>query len=167
MSEGMSEGISADFLILCDSAQVQGDKLYMLGGGWSQMRVKQFPAQHQLAVAAGILIPWMETNARHQFKLQMRTEDGAVLAKAQGEFEQGRPPGLPPGTTQRVMLAINMSIRIETRVRGRRGDGPRRHAWRRRCRSVSSRSRRRANLPHPPGTGATSRLAAGLRAPGR
>ena len=50
----MSEGISADFLILSDAAQVQG------------------------------------------------------------EFEQGRPPGLPPGTTQRVMLAINMSIRVES-----------------------------------------------------
>ena len=110
----MSEGISADFLILSDAAQVQGEKLYMLGGGWSQVWVKQFPAQHQLAIAAGILVPWLETNAKHQFKLQIRTEDGSVRNEVQGEFEQGRPPGLPPGTTQRVMLAINMSIRVES-----------------------------------------------------
>jgi hypothetical protein len=109
----MSEGIFADFVILCDSAQVQGHKLFMLGGGWSQITVRQFPAQHGLAVAAAVLVPWMETNVRHRFELQVRAEDGSVLSQAQGEFEQGRPPGLPPGSAQRFMVAINMSIRIE------------------------------------------------------
>ncbi|HLB24601.1 MAG TPA: hypothetical protein VJP07_10950 [Dehalococcoidia bacterium] len=109
----MAEGISTDFLILCDAAQVQGEKLYMLGGGWTQIWVKQLPAQHHMAVAAGILIPWLETNAKHQFKLVVRAEDGAAFSEVQGEFEQGRPPGLPPGSAQRVMLAINMNIRIE------------------------------------------------------
>jgi hypothetical protein len=109
----MAEGISADFVILCDSAQVQGHKLYMLGGGWSQITARQLPTQHGLAVAAGILVPWMETNVKHQFQLQVRAEDGGVLAQAQGEFEQGRPPGLPPGSAQRFMVALNLSIRIE------------------------------------------------------
>jgi hypothetical protein len=109
----LSEGISADFLILADAAQVQGEKLFMLGGGWSMIWAKEFPAQHQMAVAAGILVPWLETNARHHFKVQVRDEDGSVFGEVAGEFEQGRPPGLPPGTTQRVMLAINFGIRIE------------------------------------------------------
>lgn len=108
-----TDGITADFLILADSAQVQGEKLYMLGGGWSQIWAKELPAQHQMAVAAGILIPWMDTNARHQFKVVVRDEDGKAFGEITGEFEQGRPPGLPPGSTQRVMLAINMGIRIE------------------------------------------------------
>ena len=30
---GMEGGITFDFLILADAAQVQGDKLYLLGGG--------------------------------------------------------------------------------------------------------------------------------------
>ena len=109
----MADGITADFVILCDAAQVQGEKLFILGGGWSQIWAKQFPAQHQMAVAAGILIPWLETNAKHQFHLQVRSEDGAVFSEARGEFEHGRPPGLAPGSTQRVMLAMSMSIRIE------------------------------------------------------
>ena len=109
----MTEGISADFVILCDSAQVQGNKLYMLGGGWSQITARQLPTQHGFAVAAGILVPWMDTNIRHRFELQVRTEDGGVLAQAQGEFEQGRPPGLLPGSAQRFMVAINLSVRIE------------------------------------------------------
>lgn len=109
----MTEAISADFLILADAAQVQGEKLYMLGGGWSQIWAKEFPAQHQMAVAAGILVPWMETNARHQFRILVHAEDGTSFGDVSGEFEQGRPPGLAPGSTQRVMLTVNMGIGIE------------------------------------------------------
>jgi hypothetical protein len=109
----VAEGISADFLILCDAAQVQGEKLYVLGGGWTQIWAKQFPAQHHVSVAAGILVPWLETNMKHQFKVQLRAEDGTVFSEVQGEFEQGRPSGLPPGSSQRVMLAINSNLRLE------------------------------------------------------
>lgn len=111
--DNVSESISADFVILCDAAQVQGEKLFMLGGGWSLIWAKEFPAQHQMGVAAGILIPWLETNSRHQFRITVRAETGTVFGDVNGEFEQGRPPGLPPGTTQRVMLTLNLGIRFE------------------------------------------------------
>jgi hypothetical protein len=110
---GESTGIGVDFLILADAAQVQGDKLYLLGGGWSVIWAKDFPVQHQLAVASAILVPWMDTNQRHQFRIRLRAEDGANLGDVSGEFEQGRPPGRPPGSTQRVLVATNMSIRLE------------------------------------------------------
>jgi uncharacterized protein DUF6941 len=109
----VTSAITADFLILADAAQVQGEKLYMLGGGWSLIWAKEFPAQHQMAVAAGILVPWLETNARHQFRIFVHDEDGSVFGDVSGEFEQGRAPGLPAGTTQRVMLTVNLGIRIE------------------------------------------------------
>ena len=105
--------ITTDFLILADAAQVQGEKLHMLGGGWSIVWAKDFPAQHQMAVAAGILVPWLETNTRHQFRIRIVAEDGALFSEVGGEFEQGRPAGMPAGTTQRVMIAANMGIRIE------------------------------------------------------
>jgi hypothetical protein len=109
----VAEAVSADFLILADSAQVQGDKLYMLGGGWTFIWAKEFPVQHQMAIAAGILIPWMETNARHAFRIEVHAEDGTKFGEVAGEFEQGRPAGLPAGITQRVMVAANMGIRAE------------------------------------------------------
>lgn len=112
--QSLRGGIAADFLILADAAQVQGDKLYMLGGGWSTIRVKQVPAQHQMAVAAGILVPWLDTNVKHRFRIVLRTDDAqTTFGQVEGEFEQGRPAGVPAGTTQRVMLAINMGIRLE------------------------------------------------------
>lgn len=107
------EPLVADFLILADAAQVQGDKLYMLGGGWSLVWAKEFPAQHQMSIAAGILVPWLETNRRHAFRVAVRTEGGATLGEFGGEFEQGRPAGLPAGATQRVMLSVAFAVRFD------------------------------------------------------
>jgi hypothetical protein len=109
----MPDALDADFLILADAAQVQGDKLYMLGGGWSVIWAKDFPTQHGMAVAAAILVPWMETNRQHRFRILVRTEAGATLGDINGQFEQGRAAGLPAGTTQRVMLAVNIGVRLE------------------------------------------------------
>ncbi len=107
------KGVSVDFLILADAAQVQGEKLHMLGGGWSIVWTKQFPAQHQMAVAAGILVPWMETNTRHEFRIRIVAEDATLFGEVHGQFEQGRPAGMPAGTTQRVLIAANVGIRLE------------------------------------------------------
>ncbi len=109
----MSDAITADFLILADAAQVQGEKLYLLGGGWSTITAREFPVQHQMAIAAGILVPWMETNARHEFRISVTSEEGASFGEVTGHFEQGRPAGMPAGTTQRMMIAVNMGIRLE------------------------------------------------------
>lgn len=111
--EAVNSGISVDFLILADAAQVQGDKLYLLGGGWSIVWAKQYPARHQVAVAAGILVPWLETNARHRFRIRAQAEEGKALGEIGGEFEQGRPAGLPAGSTQRVMLTATMNLQFE------------------------------------------------------
>jgi len=85
----------------------------MLGGGWSLIWAREFPVQHQMAIAAGILVHWLATNQRHRFEVKVQTEHGQMLAEIGGEFEQGRPPGLPPGSTQRVILALNVGVRLE------------------------------------------------------
>jgi len=105
--------MEADFLILTDAAQVQGDKLYMLGGGWSVIWARQFPVTHPMAVAVGVLVSWQETNQRHQFRLEILSADGESKANVEGEFEMGRPPGLPAGATQRMMITGNLALQLE------------------------------------------------------
>jgi hypothetical protein len=107
--------VEADFLILADSAQVQSDKLFMLGGGWAFVWAREFPAAHPMAVAAGLIVDWLETNIRHKLLIEIRNEDtGESLWKAEGEFEQGRPPGIPNGMWQRVLVAFNLTLQIQT-----------------------------------------------------
>jgi hypothetical protein len=97
-------------MILCDGAQAAGGKLYILGGGWSQLLLPDTPAIMALAIKLGV--PWHEANDPHDFVARLMTADGEQVVvpnpqaqedepieiKAEGTIETGRPPGLAPGT---------------------------------------------------------------------
>ena len=98
-------------LMLADSAQAVGGKLYILGGGWSITNATNIT----MSIAVKIEVPWDKTNVSHKLKLLLLTEDGQPVmvnerpCEIQADFEVGRPPGLKPGTPIDVPLAINMS----------------------------------------------------------
>lgn len=88
--------MEVEWLILADSVQVVGDKLYLLGGGWDVLTTrKSFPFNQPCGIAIAVNIPWNETNQRHR-------------------FEVGRPPGIPSGQNQRMQFTVNMGIKIKT-----------------------------------------------------
>ena len=101
-------------LLLADSAQAVGGKLFILGGGWSQAGPAPFPS----AIAGLIQVDWNETNKQHTFKLRVVDGDerpltvstpmGEQAFEVAGQFEVGRPPGVKPGTMIDVPLAINL-----------------------------------------------------------
>jgi hypothetical protein len=107
--------MEADILLLADSAQVVDNKLYLLGGGWRYVRARHLPATHPMAVGIGLLVDWTETNRRHGFRLEVLQHDSdRPLFAMDGEFEQGTPPGLEPGSQQRFLMALNVSPALET-----------------------------------------------------
>ena len=102
-------------MMLADSAQAAEGKLFVLGGGWTHTG----PAYVPSAIAMIISVPWSEANRRHRLKLSLVTSDGEPfeITGANGvrqalelhtEFEVGRPPGLTPGSSLTVPLAINV-----------------------------------------------------------
>jgi hypothetical protein len=103
--------VNVDWLILADAAQVTGGKLYLLGGGWDVLNVNQlFPVTRHCGVAAAFTVPWDQTNMRHNVEIEIQDDDGNDLAKIQGQFEVGRPPGIPVGMTQRTQIAAEMAL---------------------------------------------------------
>ena len=99
-------------MLLCDSAQAVGGKLYVLGGGWTHLYTPNAPANMSLAVV--IAVPWDEANRRHNIRASLLTEGGEPVQidgdplVAQGEFEVGRPPGLRAGTQLNTAFAFNL-----------------------------------------------------------
>ncbi len=99
-------------LLLADAAQAVGGKLYIMGGGWSVTGPGPVPS----ALAIKIEVPWTEANRTHNFTLELLDEDGQPVqpegqdqpVRADGQFEVGRPPGLPEGTPIDVPLALNV-----------------------------------------------------------
>ena len=106
--------MQVEWLILADSAQVVGNKLYLLGGGWDRLTVNTgFPAQQRVGIALALKVPWSRTNERHEFVIEIDTEDGEEITKVGGHFEVGRPAGIPPGQDQRVQVAVEANLRFE------------------------------------------------------
>jgi hypothetical protein len=93
---------SVEWLILADSAQVVGGKLYLLGGGWDLLTVNQpFPVTRRSGLAASFRVPWTDTNFRHNVNITISDADGQELAKIDGV--RGRPPTrIPVGSDQRA-----------------------------------------------------------------
>lgn len=104
---------SIEWLILADSAQVVGNKLYLIGGGWDVLTINTgFPVQHRMAIAASFRIPWGETNQKHNSQIELRTEDGQRILQIEGQFEVGRPPGIKLGQDQRMQFAADLAVPI-------------------------------------------------------
>ena len=100
-------------VLLADAAQAVDGKLYILGGGWS---ITSGPAPS--AIAMKLEIPWDQTNVAHHWELYLLDADGQPVmvptpegdqpVEARGDFEVGRPAGLPPGTPIDLPLAISI-----------------------------------------------------------
>lgn len=89
-------------LLLCDYAEAINGKLYIMGGGWTMCP----PGPRIMAVAIRINVPWSDANMKHQLALFLQDAEGNQVELGDppqkvmktGEFEVGRPPGVPQGT---------------------------------------------------------------------
>jgi hypothetical protein len=101
-------------MLLADSAQEVGGKLYILGGGWSVTGPEPAPS----ALAMKFDVPWDQSNHKYQVLLELLTADGDAVEvetaggetlpiRIEAQLETGRPPGLKPGTPIDAALAIN------------------------------------------------------------
>lgn len=99
-------------MLLCDAAQSVGGKLYILGGGWSQLQVPEGGAL-TVALAMKVTIPWDRSNERIPLRVVLVTDQGSPVnlggmdVEARTDLEVGRPPGLTRGTPLDANLALN------------------------------------------------------------
>ena len=96
-------------MLLADSAQAVGNKLYILGGGWNVHAIGA-----PTAIALIIHVPWSESNKRHAVVLELIDSDGNPITigsqrlEIKANFEVGRPPGTTAGADLPVPLALNI-----------------------------------------------------------
>jgi hypothetical protein len=102
--------VQIDYALVADYAEVSGGKLYLMGGGWDTFTVAEVPASIRMAVVAGVRVGWEETNQRIPVRIFIEDDDGKELVRIEGEVNMGRPPGLPPGSTQLSQVAANLPL---------------------------------------------------------
>ena len=95
------------FVLLSDYSEAVNGKLYMTGGGWNVLTLPELPHEWGFSIALGIDVGWDETNQRHSISLGIHDPDGVELGEGfSAEFETGRPPGMPAGQEQRLVMSI-------------------------------------------------------------
>ena len=100
-----------ELLTLANHAEVQNGLLYMSGAGWDRVtrayKEGNKPRPQHFSIALSVLVPWSETNQRHEVMIRVEDEDGLhKLMEAKANIEVGRPPGKVPGTDSRSPLVV-------------------------------------------------------------
>ena len=104
---GPTPKVEIDFVMLADTAEVVNQKLYMLGGAWNVVWAKAYPANHPMAIAVGILVPWALTDEDHTVTVELKDQDENPIAPIlTAQAKVGRPVNLKPGTAQRLMFVV-------------------------------------------------------------
>src|SRR5262245_4071884 len=105
--------MQVEFVMLADSAQVVGGKLYVLGGAWNLYRAAAFPTQAPIALVASILVDRSEAGGRHAGRLTVADEAGIpIVPTLDWTVEVGKPEGSDPAVPQRSLLAVNTGIQL-------------------------------------------------------
>ena len=97
--------------MLADSAQVQGGKLFVLGGGFDTITTRSLPAVHRsLAVVLVVMVGPDERHRDLEIHINLLDEDGQEIGlHAQGKLRVGAPPNLPPGASSTVPMVSSFA----------------------------------------------------------
>lgn len=108
LSEAVGTEPKIEFFFLADRAEAVNGKLYIMGGAWDRLFVKDFNNPIPISFAVGILVPWLATNIRYTLAITIEDPDRNPIPNVmlQATFLAGRPVHLTEGETQRVTLAI-------------------------------------------------------------
>lgn len=73
-------GPSVDVALLADSVQAIRGKLFILGGGWDTLWVRQFPARHpSLAIGLRLRIPTSWHSDEIKLSVELQDADGKAI----------------------------------------------------------------------------------------
>lgn len=104
-----------DFLILADKAEALNGKLYLMGGGFTNLYLVQLPGPAFVDLAIGLNFDYHETGEQHEMSVALEDADDQPVAPAMVlPLPIGRPPGLPPGDSLRLVMAVRGPFQIES-----------------------------------------------------
>lgn len=106
-----------EYVTLANHVEAINGLLYMLGAGWTDIRPPVGPdgrlGMAHFGIGVSVLVGWNETNQRFPLTVTITHEDGGEpLVRVEGQIEQGRPPGLPPGADLRSVIGLDADVQF-------------------------------------------------------
>ena len=106
-----------EYVTLANHVEALNGLLYMLGAGWTDIRPPVDPEGRlgpvHFGIGVSVLVGWNETNQRFPVEPTITHEDGGEpLVRVEGQIEQGRPPGLAPGSDLRSVIGLDADVQF-------------------------------------------------------
>ena len=105
-----------EFLVVANHAEARAGLLYLSGACWTDLWRGLSPGApppiNHFGIGVAVLIPWPETNRKHHLTLRIENADGKDLVRVEGDVEVGRPVGIPEGSEQRAVIALNADLQF-------------------------------------------------------
>jgi hypothetical protein len=103
-----------EYVTLANHAEAINGLLYLSGAGWTDHSRPQPTEEVQVSshfgIGASIIVAWTETNQPHLLTITVESEDGEMMLDMSGNIEVPRPLGIPAGSDQRAVLAVNADV---------------------------------------------------------
>jgi hypothetical protein len=123
-------GVISGQIILCDYAQVNGGKLYVVGAGVNLVTTAKAEPPHPINLWAGVIVtvPWNAHNEAHRLCVRLEDQDSNPIRFAEplpgaqvpddfdgsltAQFNVGRSPIMQQGDESIVPLAVALNIEV-------------------------------------------------------
>lgn len=106
-----------EYVTMANHVEAINGLLYMQGAGWTELRPPADPEGRlglaHFGIGVSVLVGWNDTNQRFPVVLTITHEDGGEpLVRVEGQIEQGRPAGLPPGSDLRSVIGLGADVQF-------------------------------------------------------
>lgn len=105
-------GMHIQHALVADYAEIVNGKLYLMGGAWDTINLREVPGAIRMAIAIGLQLDWEETNQAIPVVVYVEDDDARELARIEGKVQVGRPASLPPGSRQLSQMAVNLGFTV-------------------------------------------------------
>jgi hypothetical protein len=104
-----------EWVILADNAEVIGNRLFLMGGGWDTLAPPNMPFTQFLAIAVSLQVDWEDVahEVEHRIDIAHAPVGGDQKLLARAVFTPVRTPLMREGENQRAQLAIKLSIQFD------------------------------------------------------
>lgn len=126
----MEPGAISGQIILCDYAQVQANKLTVVGAGINLVMTPEATPPHPIGIWAGVLVtvPWNAHNEAHQMVIRLEDQDAKPVPFAQplpgaqvppdfdgsvaAQFNVGRSPIMQAGDESLLPFVVPLNVPV-------------------------------------------------------
>lgn len=103
---------SVDVALLADAVQASRGKLFILGGGWDVLTVRNLPARHpSMGIGLRVRVPWGWPGDSVRLDVELQDEDGQSMLPGSltAAVPVRRPAHLPDGQDLTVVRALTFT----------------------------------------------------------